>query len=327
MQRERCIVWFRRDLRLDDNPAFIEAAKQGLEVYPCFVWAEDEDRAQGWPCGGATKVWLEMNLHALNAKLEEFGSRLITMRADKIADALISLCLEHGCQRLYFNRRYEPGVMQLEKMLIRILQVNGVKVKHFNSHLLYEPMRLPLSEVKKRYGRLHFGTLMPFVNACKKLGNPRKPLQIPKLIYFASLPESVTNIDALRLYVRPVKKDGTVVDWAAKIRSYWEAGEDAAITRMHNFLRFKLRKYESHRSRADEPNVSALSPYLAIGIISPHRLYWATKDYGNEFGYRSKVFDRRLFLERFSVLAIILLPEDADETYPSTPLGPEMDFR
>jgi len=294
-ETRKCLVWFRRDIRLDDNPAFIKAAKEGLQIYPCFVWAQDEDKAAGWPCGGATKVWLEMNLHALDSKLQEYGSHLITLRSEKIADALISLCLQHGCQFLYFNRRYEPGVMQLEKMVVRILEINGIKVKHFNSHLLYEPMQLPLREVKKRYGRNHFGTLMPFVNACNKLGPPRRPLEIPKRINLASLSNEVTDIEALQLYVPPVKKDGTVVDWASKIRGYWEAGEDAAISRMHNFLKFRLRKYESMRSRADEPNVSALSPYLAIGIISPHRLYWATKDYGSEFGYRSKVFDRRLY--------------------------------
>jgi deoxyribodipyrimidine photolyase len=36
------IVWFRRDLRLEDNPALIAAARAGT-VIPVFVWAPSED--------------------------------------------------------------------------------------------------------------------------------------------------------------------------------------------------------------------------------------------------------------------------------------------
>ena len=58
--------------------------------------------------------------------------------------------------------------------------------------------------------------------------------------------------------------DGTVVDWAEKIRNYWVPGEDEALIRMYRFLENGLAKYEESRSRADEPNVSALSPYIGI---------------------------------------------------------------
>ena len=40
------LVWFRRDLRLDDNPALIHAARRGGAVVPVYVWSPDElDRA------------------------------------------------------------------------------------------------------------------------------------------------------------------------------------------------------------------------------------------------------------------------------------------
>ena len=48
------IVWFRSDLRIEDNPALSEAAKDG-RVIPVFIWSpEEEDMSPG----SATRWWL-----------------------------------------------------------------------------------------------------------------------------------------------------------------------------------------------------------------------------------------------------------------------------
>ena len=41
------IVWFRSDLRIEDNPALFEAAKEG-KIIPVFIWSpEEEDMSPG----------------------------------------------------------------------------------------------------------------------------------------------------------------------------------------------------------------------------------------------------------------------------------------
>ena len=40
---ETCVVWFRRDLRLDDNPALVCALQNFSQVIPFFVWACEEE--------------------------------------------------------------------------------------------------------------------------------------------------------------------------------------------------------------------------------------------------------------------------------------------
>ena len=32
-----CILWFRQDLRLEDNPALIEANDSGLNILPIYI--------------------------------------------------------------------------------------------------------------------------------------------------------------------------------------------------------------------------------------------------------------------------------------------------
>lgn len=66
------IVWFRQDLRLDDNPALHAAistdnslGKRGPKplIVPLFVQPTDDEEG-GWPCRGAAGFWLDQSLRA-----------------------------------------------------------------------------------------------------------------------------------------------------------------------------------------------------------------------------------------------------------------------
>ena len=75
------ILWFRRDLRIYDNPALNRAAKdeheKEREVIPLFIWSEDEEKER-MNNGGAVKVWLRQALKELDESLKEnYKSRLI----------------------------------------------------------------------------------------------------------------------------------------------------------------------------------------------------------------------------------------------------------
>ena len=62
------LVWFRHDLRLDDNPALAAAAARGA-VVPVFIWAPNEEAP--WEPGAASRWWLHQSLEKLAALPEE----------------------------------------------------------------------------------------------------------------------------------------------------------------------------------------------------------------------------------------------------------------
>ena len=64
---ERSICWFRRDLRIHDNPALYNAVKEGL-VLPIYIL--DDTNSGVYTIGAASKVWLHHSLIALNKKLK-----------------------------------------------------------------------------------------------------------------------------------------------------------------------------------------------------------------------------------------------------------------
>ena len=74
------IVWFRSDLRIEDNPALFEAAKEG-RIIPVFIWSpEEEDMSPG----AATRWWLHQSIKSLTESLEKLGTTLVLRTGESI---------------------------------------------------------------------------------------------------------------------------------------------------------------------------------------------------------------------------------------------------
>jgi deoxyribodipyrimidine photo-lyase len=102
------IVWFRRDLRLSDNPALEAAVARGGAVVAVWVHApgEEGDSAPG----AAARVFLHGALRSLADSLEARGSGLLLRRGPAIK-ALIDLARETGADAVYANKVWEPAFL------------------------------------------------------------------------------------------------------------------------------------------------------------------------------------------------------------------------
>lgn len=89
----RGIVWFRRDLRLADNPTLLRAIDECAEITPLFIV---DDRF--WDPAGANRRWfLAGSLGDFN---EQLGGRLV-IRHDYPVAAIGDIVHRHGVTRLY----------------------------------------------------------------------------------------------------------------------------------------------------------------------------------------------------------------------------------
>ena len=68
------LVWFRNDLRLDDQPALRAALDAGQVPVCVYIHAPDEE--DPWRPGAASDAWRHRSLAALDADLRARGSRL-----------------------------------------------------------------------------------------------------------------------------------------------------------------------------------------------------------------------------------------------------------
>eukprot|EP00438_Fugacium_kawagutii_P035469 Skav216650 [mRNA] locus=scaffold1255:271036:272979:+ [translate_table: standard] len=260
------LMWFRVDLRIHDNPALLSASEHE-RLLPVYIYQED--------VGGASQVWLAESLQVLSQTLQDLGSDLILLKGDPVAH-LEALSMKFDIKALYFNRRYEPANEAMDRQVEERLQALGVAVRSFPSYLLYEPRSVSMTS---GFHHGHWGTLLPFLRACQRLGEPRRPLAAVK--HLPQMAEDTNNVglslDDLSLAAIKPK----IRDWRQPIREAWkDFSEEAALLRLSSFVDGRLGAYEKERGRADleeNPN-SQLSPYLKWGQLSPHDVYWAVQD-------------------------------------------------
>jgi deoxyribodipyrimidine photo-lyase len=196
------LVWFRLDLRLTDNPALLAAVHHGRPVIPVFTWSPEEEGR--WAPGAASRWWLHQSLAQLDASLRERGSRLIIRRGATLPT--IRALLEESCARaVYWNRRYEPAVIDRDHRVKVALRAEGRIAESFNSSLLFEP-----ETARTKDGR-PFQVFSAFWRACQAHQEPELAQPGPQKI--ESPRRWPVTVPLEELGLEPA------IDWAGGLRS------------------------------------------------------------------------------------------------------------
>ncbi|MFN3700376.1 MAG: cryptochrome/photolyase family protein [Alphaproteobacteria bacterium] len=259
-QAPTAIVWFRQDLRLEDNPALTAAIQNGFRILPVFIL--DDENAGAWKRGGASRWWLHKSLESLNRSLND-KMIFCVGKADEILPNLVH---DNGASAVFWNRCYEPWRIARDTKIKDTLKSGGIDVHTFNASLLWEPW-----EIKKSDGT-PYKVFTPFYRkGCLEHSTPALPVSAPALkdIRFADAAERnlpyAGALDSLALMPS--------IEWYSEMDTLWQPGESGAHATLEQFLNHGLKGYKEERNRPDKENVSRLSPYLHFGEISP-RAVW-----------------------------------------------------
>lgn len=251
------IVWFRRDLRLVDNPALASACASGRPVLPVYI-LDDADQP-----GAASDWWLHHSLDALAASLAKIGLPLVLRRAPA-EQAIPALAAELSADAVYWNRLYDPATRPRDEAIKTALKSKGLEVESFPGAVIREPWELKTGAGKP------YGVFTPFWKAMLALGAPPAPLPAPTQ---AAKPDIVPPSDALSDWqLLPVKPD-----WAVGFRTAWTPGEDGARACWAAFAEDGLNGYGRRRDFPGDNGVSRLSTHLHFGEVSPRQLWQAAK--------------------------------------------------
>ncbi len=248
------IVWLRQDLRLADNPALSQAAARG-KVIPVYILDEQSDGLR--PIGGASRWWLHHSLCSLRGSLPS----LRLLRGNPL-ELLAKLAKDADADAVFWNRCYEPGVIQRDKLIKAELQAAGLSVQSFNGSLLHEPWQVETGQGGP------FKVYSPFWRAAKAR-DVAPPLAAPSPVD-TDRPQHSAELDGWHLLPKNP-------DWAEGWDNLWQPGESGARERLEGFLAAGLNSYGTLRNRPDLPNVSRLSPHLHFGEISPRQIWQATQ--------------------------------------------------
>ena len=262
---KRIILWFRKDLRLQDQPCLEEAVNEGAEILPVFIWNDSEKNS--WAPGEASSWWLQQALKSLDHDIRRRSGKLIILKGNP-ADALTQIVELYSCDAVYFGREYDSfGIAEQEKVKTA-LEHACRSWKSFNSRLIAEPWQ-NLQENGKG-----FQVFTRFWHQCRQ-HLPSKPSSYDLVkLRFVNPVDLSRHVDASDLFESQ--------HWHQKLEIHWEVSETAALGRLGDTIDNILKNYRYKRNRPSQAGTSKLSPYLAWGLISPKRIACEVLEARNE---------------------------------------------
>jgi deoxyribodipyrimidine photo-lyase len=290
------IVLFREDLRICDNRALAAAAGTGRPVVPLFIL--DDERPGVRRTGAASRWWLHHSVSSLERSLEKLGARL-TLRKGITEKLVIEAVKAVGAGAVFWNRRYSPPEMAVDRSLKSHLRADGLEAESFDGALLHEPSR-----VATQSGEF-YKVFTPFYRRLSAQDEPRDPVDAPDSLVACKVKLDSEDLDAWGLL--PKKPD-----WSGGLAERWRPGEKSAHERLEVFLGNRLDGYAENRDRPDADATSGLSPHLAHGEITPFQIMAALR---KARGRDAESFRKELAWREFSHHLLFHRPKLHSESF------------
>lgn len=235
----RSIIWFRRDLRIGDNPALNAAIEAGDEIVPVFIL-----NSKSTFYGGSKRLaYLAQSLKELDKSL---GNNLQVFEGDEI-EVLKELKKKYDADSVHISAEYEPtGAARDAKV-----EAAGIELTRTGSPYAVAPGR-----VRKPSDDTPYKVYTPFYRAWLTHGW-RAPAPTPK-----SIPTVKAGSDSRNF---PDWKFPDGVNQSS-------AGEAAALERFKIFQKNGLDSYDEARNFAGIDGTSKMSEHLTFGEIHPRTL-------------------------------------------------------
>lgn len=246
---ERHLMWFRRDLRLGDNPALLAAGADNAEVVPVFVI--DPRFVQS---GAPRLAFLHDCLTSLDASLRQASGTGLVIRHGDPAQVIPALAHDLGADSVVVSRDYSPYGRTRDAAVAEMLQGSGCRLRGVGSPYAVDP-----GKVRKGDGD-PYAVFTPFSKIWRQVGWDAPHLGPSD--GFRWMGAGSPGVVSEPFPERPVAD----FDFPA-------AGEDAALDRWRTFL--SVGGADAYNDQRDLPAVngtSRLSPDLKWGTIHPRTL-------------------------------------------------------
>ncbi len=250
------ILWFRRDLRLTDNPALQAALATCSRLLPVYIHAPDEESP--WQPGAASHWWLDRSLRQLDQSLQRLGSGLIIQQGPSL-ETLHKLAGQYQATHLFWNRLNDPGTRARDTEIKAALQAQGTRCESHNAGLLFEPWRIQTAQ------QTPYRVFSAFWRACLKAGMP-SAVPSPSPARLPPIPEPVESLSVDQLRLKPA------IPWDAGLHEHWQPGEAGALLSLARFLDNAIIDYATGRDLPGIDGTSSLSPHLHFGEIGPRQV-------------------------------------------------------
>lgn len=275
MSVKRAILWFRQDLRIEDNEALHEALRLADEILPIYVF--DERIFLGKTSFGFKKTgkyrakFIINSVKSLRHELEEVGSGLM-LKIGQPEDIIFNLAREIKADWVFCNRERTDEELRVQDAMEKKLWAIGCEMRYTRGKMLYYTSDLPFPITHSP------DSWTVFKKEVERVIKVREPLSIPDQIPYVDM--------SLDLGTLPSMEDFGFAD----DRSEYEQGGSVvgkALMRQYFHEEKRLKNYETDREFSGLFNTSHLSAYLSQGVLSPKMIYFELAKYEQEHGVSS----------------------------------------
>jgi deoxyribodipyrimidine photo-lyase len=288
------IVWYRRDLRVNDYAPLRAAAKAHGFVLPVFVL--DDEGPGAWKAGAASQWWLHHSLERLAEGLRSRGADLLLRRGPRVG-TILTLAREVDAAEVHTGIMPEPWEKADDAEVAAGLAAEGRRLVQHRTSLLHDP-----EAVRTQAGK-PFTVFTPFARAFAKATHIPEPVLAPRRLRGAKL-STPDRLDAWRLL--------PAVPWDAAFSRRWEPGEAGAKRRAHSFMGKGLADYATGRNDIPSDGSSSMSPHLHWGEISPVQLWHGVAQAEQPHGTGAEAYRRELVWREFTAHVLWHHPETPD---------------
>jgi deoxyribodipyrimidine photo-lyase len=258
------VAWFRRDLRLGDNPALGAAADVDGEVVPLFVVDP-----QVWdPASDVRRAYLVDSLRSLDADL---GGQLLLQHGDPV-EHVLAVARAAGASSVHIAADYGPYGIQRDERVRAALAEHGIDLVVTGSPYAVAPGR-----VTKDDGTA-YRVYTPFYKAWLRHG------------WRAPAPDiEATYLVPLECHGYPERPE---LPFALPV-----AGEAAALERWAVFRAQGLEAYDDTRNFPALDGTSAMGHHLKWGEIHPRTILADLGESAGEETFRKEIAWREFYAD------------------------------
>ena len=259
-------MWFRRDLRLEDNPALVAAdkASQSGKVTPLFVL----DPMFLTRSGAPRLAFLFRSLRDLNAQMS--GS--LVVRIGDPVEVVAQVAKEVGATEIFAAKDFAPYGKKRDALVAQALENIGAKLNHVGSPYAVDPGTV------RKADNTPYAVFTPFSKIWLAHGWPA-PTGKARITWHGA-----PDVKSQEIPADPVL--------TAKIA---DVGSKAAWKRWEYFAKTGLNKYKDERNNPDRDGCSKMSVYLRFGTIHPRQLLDELSSNQNHDVYRSELCWREFY--------------------------------
>ena len=143
------LMWFRNDLRVDDNDALSHATQSGQPVVGVYLYCPKQLKLHQE--GNVKQDFLIQSLFALEKRLQALAIPLLVIKTNEFKNCskeISTILTKYDVTQLFFNKEFGINEEKRDQEVITLLAKEKLDVKIFSDQVLFEPGSLKTQQDK-----------------------------------------------------------------------------------------------------------------------------------------------------------------------------------